>query len=144
MPHASAIGLRLLFAVQHLIHLTDDIESYIVLSMKKTEAAGISPLIARMSRIERMERGKICRMSARAHYNHQTWQDGRNVVRYVPADQVAVLQEAIDGYRLFMQLAQQYADEIIERTRRQFSRPAASGCSRLGNVPALTHASENV
>lgn len=78
-----------------------------------------------MSRIQRMERGKICRMSGRPHYNHQSWHDGRNVVRYVPADQVAPLQEAIDHYRLFMALAHQYADQIIERTRRQLSRPAA-------------------
>ena len=77
------------------------------------------PLLERMGRIERMERGKICRMTGRPHYNHQTWQDGRNVVRYVPVDEVAFLQEAIDGYRLFMELAQEYADEIIERTSRE-------------------------
>jgi hypothetical protein len=87
-------------------------------------AKGIHPLLERMSRIERMERGKICRMSGTPHCNHQTWQDGRNVVRYVPADHVAPLQEAIDGYRLFMELAHQHADQVIERTRRQFSVPA--------------------
>jgi hypothetical protein len=91
--------------------------------MKKT-AKGIHPLLDRMSRIERMERGKICRMSGRPHCNHQTWQDGRNVVRYVTADQIAPLQQAIDGYRLFMELAHQYAHQIIERTRRQISVPA--------------------
>ena len=72
-----------------------------------------------MARIERMERGKICQMSGRAHYNHQTWQDGRNVVRYVPDEEVAALQEAIDGYNLFRKLAEQYADEIIRRTREE-------------------------
>ena len=83
----------------------------------------IHPLLERMGRIERMERGKVCRMIARPHYNHQTWQDGHNVVRYVPAEQVAALQQAINGYRLFMELAQRYADQIIERTRRQTSVP---------------------
>jgi len=63
-------------------------------------------------------------MSGRPHYNHQTWQDGRNRVRYVPADQFASLQEAIDGYRLFMDLAQQYADQIIQRTRLDRSQTA--------------------
>jgi hypothetical protein len=70
-----------------------------------------------MARIERMERGKICRMAGRRHYNHQSWQDGRNVVRYVPASEVASLQGAIDGHRLFMKLAEEYAAEIIRRTR---------------------------
>ena len=85
----------------------------------KKQTKKIHPLLERMGRIERMERGKICRMTGRPHYNHQTWQDGRNVVRYVPVDDVASLQDAIDGYRLFMELAQEYADEIIERTRRE-------------------------
>ena len=79
----------------------------------------IHPLLERMGRIQQMERGKVCRLSGRPHYNHQTWQEGRNRVRYVPAEQVAALQAAIEGYRLFMQLARQYADEIIQRTRRE-------------------------
>ena len=66
-----------------------------------------------------MERGKICPMAGRPHYNHQTWQDGRNVVRYVPAEELASLQEAIDGYNLFRKLAEEYADEIIRRTRQE-------------------------
>jgi hypothetical protein len=74
-------------------------------------------LLERMARIERMERGKICRMAGRAQHNHQTWRGGRNVVRYVPADRVASLQEAIDGYALFTQLTEQYADAVIARTR---------------------------
>lgn len=99
-----------------------DIEYDIVTDMK-TGKQNIHPLLERMSRIERMERGKLCRMSGRPHYNHQTWQNGRNVVRYVPAARAAGLQEAIDGYRLYMTLAQQYAEEIIQRTRRE-NKPA--------------------
>ena len=93
-----------------------DIEYYILTDMK-TRKQHIPPLLERMSRIERMERGKLCRMTGRPHYNHQTWQNGRNVVRYVPAARAARLQAAIDGYRLYLTLAQRYADEIIQRTR---------------------------
>lgn len=75
-----------------------------------------------MACIERMERGKICPMPGRPHYNHQTWQEGRNVVRYVPADEVASLQEAIDGYNLFRKLAEDYAEEIIRCTRQQHAK----------------------
>jgi hypothetical protein len=76
-------------------------------------------LLERMAAIERMERGKVCPMAGRPHYNHQTWQDGRNVVRYVPAEEVASLQKAIDGYNLFRRLAEEYADEVILRTREE-------------------------
>jgi hypothetical protein len=76
-------------------------------------------LLDHMARIERMERGCLCRMTGRPHYNHQTWQQGRNCVRYVPVEQVPFVQAAIEGYEQFMRLAEQYADEIIRQTRRQ-------------------------
>mgnify|MGYP007057169751 CR=1 FL=1 len=76
-------------------------------------------LLERMAAIERMERGKLCKMTGRPHYNHQTWRNGRNEVRYVPADELAALQEAIKGYQLFIKLAEQYADEVIRLTRRE-------------------------
>lgn len=72
-----------------------------------------------MAAIEQMERGKLCRMSGRPNYNLQSWQEGRNRVRYIPVEQVASVQEAIDGYTEFMKLAQEYAEIIIERTRRR-------------------------
>ena len=69
--------------------------------------------------IERMERGKLCQMTGRPHYNHQTWRNGRNEVRYVPAGEVEALQKAIEGYQAFIALAEQYADEVIQATRRE-------------------------
>jgi hypothetical protein len=80
-----------------------------------------------MARIVRMERGTICRMTGRAHYNHQTWQKGRNVARYVPLKRVASLQKAIEGYKLFVKLTEEYADEVIRRTRAD---SASAGTSR--------------
>lgn len=85
----------------------------------KKQSPPIDPLLERMSQIKRMARGKICQMAGRPHYNHQEWQDGRNVVRYVAADDVAELQEAIDGYRLFMELAEEYAAKVIRRTQEE-------------------------
>ena len=76
-------------------------------------------LLERMAAIERMQRGKLCQMSGRPHYNHQTWQNGRNVVRYVPKDQVDELKKDIAGYRLFTKLVEQYADEVIRFSRRK-------------------------
>lgn len=66
-----------------------------------------------------MERGKLCRLRGRDQFNHQTWQAGRNVVRYVRREDLPGLQRAIDGYRRFLDLSQQYADEIIRLSRRE-------------------------
>lgn len=48
-----------------------------------------------------------------------TWRNGRNEVRYVPADEVEALQEAIEGYPLFIRLAEQYAGAVIQLTHRE-------------------------
>jgi len=87
------------------------------MSMKSTKT--MKRLLERMAAVERMERGKLCRMGGRPHYNHQTWHNGKNVVRYVPRGAVEELKKDIAGYRLFMKLAEQYADEVIKQTRRE-------------------------
>ena len=87
------------------------------MSMKRTKK--MKRLLERMAVIEGMERGKLCQMSGRPHYNHQTWRDGRNEVRYVPKDEVVELKKDIAGYQLFTKLAEQYADEVIRTSRRE-------------------------
>jgi len=84
------------------------------MSMKHTKK--MERLLERMAAIERMERGTLCQMSGRPHYNHQTW---RNEVRYVPKGEVAQLKKDITGYQVFAKLAEQYADEAIRLTRRE-------------------------
>lgn len=76
-------------------------------------------LLECMARVDKMERGKLCKMGGRPHYNLQSWKNGRNSVRYVPATNREFVQEAIDGYNQFMKLAEQYADEVIEQTRKE-------------------------
>ena len=88
--------------------------------MKTTQK--MKRLLDRMAAIERMERGKLCRMTGRTHYNHQTWRNGRNQVHYVPRNQASELQQDIDGYQLFIQLAEQYAEEVIRITHRRRNR----------------------
>ena len=88
-------------------------------------------LLQELASIPRMERGTLCRMREGPHgpyFNHQTWENGRNVVRYVPREQVAALQEAIANYRRFLRLAQAYADAIIRQTR---ARPPHLPLARL-------------
>jgi len=77
-------------------------------------------VLQQMAQIQRMERGKLC-ISGEGpngpYYNHQTWQDGKNVCRYVRPEEVAGLQEAIAGYQQFKTLSEQYAELIIRKTR---------------------------
>jgi len=76
-------------------------------------------LLERIAQIQEMERGKICKMTGRQHFNHQTWDAGRNIVGYVPREDIDDLQQAIDGYALFTELTRQYADEIVRLSRIQ-------------------------
>jgi hypothetical protein len=83
--------------------------------MKTTSKA--QRLLARIAQIQDMERGTVCQMSGRNHYNHQTWVEGRNVVRYVARKDVEELQQAIAGFARFAQLTRQYANEVIRLSR---------------------------
>jgi hypothetical protein len=51
------------------------------------------------------------------YFNHQCWEKGKNLSRYVPRQEQAAVQEAIEGYQRFEQLTEQYAQLIIEKTR---------------------------
>lgn len=92
-------------------------------------------ILKQMARIQRMERGKLCPMGTRAYYNHQTWENGRNVVRYVPRQRVADLKKALAGYQLYLKLTQAYADEIIRRTRQTHTTKCSNSkkCSKPHN-----------
>jgi hypothetical protein len=81
-------------------------------------------LLKQIAQIQHMERGKLCLLREGPngpYYNHQTWQDGKNVCRYVPQDQLAPLQEAFAGYEKFQQLIQQYAELVIQKTRSELA-----------------------
>ena len=83
-----------------------------------------------------MERGALCRIGkgpSGEYYNHQTWADGRNVVRYVPPNQVQALRAAIEGYRRFRELMEAYADLIIAQTRQKCG--LSSTPSRQRRIP---------
>lgn len=85
--------------------------------MKTTKKA--KKLIEQMMLISSMERGKVCKMKDRIHFNHQTWQNGANKVQYVHKDDIQDLKQDIMGYEKFIRLAHQYADEIIRLSRRE-------------------------
>ena len=76
-------------------------------------------LLQQMAQIQAMERGTLCPLRGGRYFNHQTWEQGRNVVRYIPAAEVPVLRKSLAGYQRFLKLTQQYADRIIRQTRKR-------------------------
>ena len=75
-------------------------------------------VLNQMAAISCMERGKLCPMRGGRYNNLQSWEDGRNVVRYVHEAELQSVREAVKGYRKFMLLAQKYADLVIRDTRK--------------------------
>jgi hypothetical protein len=79
-----------------------------------------SSILKQIAQIQQMERGSISvirKTAAGSFYNHQTWENGKNKARYVPRDELASLQEAIDGYKEYKELTEEYAQQIIDKTR---------------------------
>lgn len=81
-------------------------------------------LLNQIAQIQHMERGKLCVLrqgSEGPYYNCQSRENGRNFSRYVPRDQVQLYQEAIQGYQKFQQLTEQYAQQVIKKTRAELA-----------------------
>jgi len=77
-------------------------------------------ILQQIALIQRMDRGtvSIIRQGAQGpYYNHQCYEEGRNVSRYVPAEQVPDLKAAIQDFRRFQELVDQYVNLVVEETR---------------------------
>ena len=73
-------------------------------------------ILQQIARIQRMDQGTVSVIRQGPHgpyYNHQCYENGRNVSRYLPAEQVPALEEAIEGYRRFQELVKQYVQHVI-------------------------------
>ncbi len=77
-------------------------------------------ILQAIARIQRLDRGSVSVLRqgpAGAYYNHQCYENGKNVSRYVAGEQVAELQEALESYRRFQHLVEQYVQLLVDRTR---------------------------
>jgi hypothetical protein len=101
-------------------------------------------ILHEIAQIQRMERGTLSvfrRGPKRAYCNHQCYEQGRNVSRYVREDQVPVLKEALEGYAQFGRLVEQYAEIVVSETRaerlagskKNSLRPSSSPRTRKSN-----------
>jgi hypothetical protein len=78
----------------------------------------------KIAQIQRMERGKLTVMREGPegpHYKLQSWEKGKNLSRYVSRDQAPAVEQAIEGYRQFQELTEQYAQGVIDRTRAELA-----------------------
>ena len=96
-----------------------------------------SQILAQIAQIQLMERGKLSTYSfpdrsgdAGPYYKLQRWEEGRNRTRYVPPEQVQLLQEALAGQTKFQELTQQYAQLVIAETRAQLAAGSKKKTSR--------------
>jgi hypothetical protein len=77
-------------------------------------------LLQQIAQIQSLDRGtvSVLRQGPQGpYYNHQCYENGRNVSRYVPSDQVPELKAAIDGYHRVQDLMAQYVQLLVEKTR---------------------------
>ena len=77
-------------------------------------------ILQEMNTLTRMERGKLCcqaaNRGARPFYKLQSWQQGKNRTRYVPAAEVPALQEALANHQRFQELAEEFVTRTVAQT----------------------------
>ena len=77
-------------------------------------------LLHDIAQIQSLDRGtvSVLRQGPQGpYYNHQCYEDGRNVSRYVPPEQVPALKAAIEGHHRVQELMAQYVQLLVEKTR---------------------------
>jgi len=85
-------------------------------------------ILQQIAAISAMERGKLSPYSFKERPGHkgpyhklQSWQDGKNQTRYVPADELPAVQAALAGYAQYQELTRQYAQLVIDETRQNIA-----------------------
>src|SRR5438105_269185 len=81
-------------------------------------------LLEQILQIKSMEHGSlsIIRQGPNGpYYSLNSWEDGKNQCRYIPQDKISDVQNAIAGFNTYQQLTEQYARQVVEKTRDQLS-----------------------
>src|SRR5262245_15457880 len=86
-------------------------------------------LLQQIAAIPAMERGKLCaysftdRPGAKGpYYKLQQWQEGKNQTRYISVEELPHIEAALKGYEQYQQLTAQYADLVIDETRKDIAK----------------------
>src|SRR6266496_2501027 len=81
-------------------------------------------LIGQILKMQQMEHGCLCAVGRGPngpYFNLNSWENDQNCCRYVPQDKVPAVRQAIEGYHQYQQLTQQYAQQVIEKTRAELA-----------------------
>ena len=80
-------------------------------------------ILQEMNTLTCMERGKLCAQARGrgrlSFYKLQCWQQGKNHTRYVPAAEVAAVQEALAGHARFQDRVAEFVAVTVNQTRRE-------------------------
>ena len=100
-------------------------------------------LLQEIAAISSMERGKLSLYSFKdrpqksgPYHKLQRWENGKNVTRYVSAEELPQVEAALSGYEQFQRLAKEYSELVIGETRaaiagsKKNSSPGRSGSRR--------------
>ena len=93
-----------------------------------------------------MERGKLSVLRESADgpfYKLQAWENGKNVTRYVPREQVNAVQEALKGFAQFEELTEEYARQVIDKTRAEIAADSKKKTPRPNSSLPKTRKSSN-
>ena len=90
----------------------------------------------------RMTRGKLCvsaiRKSGKKAYNLQYRRKTKQFVKSIPAEQVEMFRESTENCRAFLDLVQQYVDDMTKRGIREIEREARNA-KRKTKAAKRTH-----
>lgn len=107
-------------------------------------------LLQQIAAIPAMERGKLSAYSFKErsgrsgpYYKLQSWVEGKNRTRYVPTDELAPVQAALEGYTLYQKLTGQYADLIIAETRQNIAGSKKKNSPPLSSSPKTRKSSKS-
>jgi hypothetical protein len=103
---------------------------------QKTTPQSILQDIAKIQQLERGTASIIRQGPEGPYHNHQCYEHGRNVSRYVPPEQVADLKAAIDGYHQVQALMAQYVQIMVDQTRAE----RAAGFKKKDPAPEILFA----
>ena len=81
-------------------------------------------LIEQILQIQQMEHGSLSEVGQGpngSYFNLNSWEQDKNCCRYVPQDKVPAVQQAIEGYHQYQQLTQDYAQQVIDKTRAELA-----------------------
>jgi hypothetical protein len=99
-------------------------------------------LLQQIAAIPAMERGKLSAYSfkersgaAGPYHKLQHWHNGKNQTRYIPSDELPVVEAALAGYARYQQLTEEYAQLLIAETRQNIATSKKSKSHPPSSLP---------